>query len=80
MTIELATEFFMWGFILNALFTVLMVVMIPIMRPIAHKIHSRMFGVTPKAIDQFIYGYLALQKVLTGVFFLAPWLALLIMA
>ena len=80
MTIEQTTEFFMWGFILNCLIMILSGVSIPAMRPLAHKIHGKLFGLSPEKIDLSIYAYLAAHKILTVVFFLVPWLALLIMA
>ena len=80
MTIEQTTQFFMWGFILNSLIMILSGISIGTMRPLAHKIHGKLFGLSPGSIDVSIYAYLAAHKIFTVVFFLVPWLALLIMS
>lgn len=78
MTLDNATQFFMWGFILNSLIMILSLGVLP-MRPLAHKIHGKLFGLKPESIDISLYAYLAAHKIFTVVFFLVPWLTLLIM-
>ena len=45
----------------------------------AHRIHGGLFGVEPKNVDITAYAFLGLWKILTAIFFIIPWLALLVM-
>lgn len=49
------------------------------LRPMAHRIHGGLFGVEPKNVDITAYAFLGLWKILTAIFFIIPWLALLVM-
>lgn len=76
--IEFWTKFFLWGTILNVGLMWTTVLLWRFFRPWAHRIHGNLFGVTPGTVDIVTYAYLGLWKILTVIFFLFPWLVLLI--
>ena len=80
MTICQLTEFFMWGSIINMGLLILSTVFIPVVRPMAHRVHGKLFGVEPETVNSMMYGCIAVFKGIILVFFIAPWIALLIIS
>jgi hypothetical protein len=78
--LEDCTRFFMWGSILNAGLMTITTFLWMFFRSRAHAIHARIFGVSSVTVDIAAYAYLGIWKALTLVFFICPWLALLILA
>ena len=78
--LDTCTRFFMWGSILNAGLMTATTVGWMFFRSRAHAIHARIFGVSSVTVDIAAYAYLGIWKALTLVFFICPWLALLILA
>jgi hypothetical protein len=80
MSIETLTTFFMWCTIINAgilLFWGLFMIVAP---DFVYRTQSKWFSISRESFDLVMYSFLALFKALFVVFFLVPWLALLIMA
>ena len=71
-------QFFMWGTIIGVVLVTISAVVMPAMRSIAHRIHGKLFGVSPDVVDIVCYGYLAMMKLSLAFLFLIPWIALLI--
>lgn len=79
MTIETLTTFFMWCTILGASLLTFTTLMILLLKEVAFKMHSKLFGISRDAFNVAVYGYLGVVKALFVVFILVPYLALLIM-
>lgn len=76
MSIEIMKEFFGWMALINLVLYIWTAVMcIAARKYIQHK-HGKWFGLSPEAINAFLYGYLGLYKVVFIVFVLVPWIAL----
>lgn len=73
-------EFFMWMTIINLILYLWSMVTCCTARSLIHRMHGKLFGLTPETIDAVIYGYFGLYKVVFVVFILAPWIALLIIS
>ena len=71
-------QFFMWGTILGVAIVTLIGLGWPLMRKLAHRLHGRLFGVSPSTVDTVCYAYLAAMKLSLAFLFLIPWIALLI--
>ena len=71
-------QFFMWGTIVGIAVVAISALAWPATRSIAHRVHGKLFGVSPKVVDIVCYAYLALMKASLVLLFLVPWLALLI--
>ena len=78
-TLAQLTEFLGWATIINLAYLTLASVMIITMRGVISSIHRKMFHVDEKDIDALYFNFLANYKVVTLVFFVAPYLALKIM-
>ena len=77
--VEDCTRFFMWASIISIGMLWATVILGRFLRPMAHRIHGGLFGVEPKNVDITAYAFLGLWKILTAIFFIIPWLALLVM-
>ena len=71
-------QFFMWGTILGVAIVTLSGLGWPLMRKLAHRLHGRLFGVSPSTVDTVCYAYLAAMKLSLAFLFLIPWIALMI--
>lgn len=71
-------QFFMWGTILGVGIVTLSGLGWPLMRNLAHRLHGRLFGVSPSTVDMVCYAYLAAMKLSLAFLFLIPWIALMI--
>ena len=78
MTLCELTQFFMWGTILGVGVLLLSTIGWLALRAPGKRLHERIFGISSQTIDITFYAYLALIKACTLVFFIIPWLALLI--
>lgn len=80
MNMALLKEFFGWMTLINLLVFIIAVFASLLLRGIIQRIHGKMFGLTPEAINAFLYGYLGVYKIVFTVFVLIPWIALTIMS
>lgn len=71
-------RFFMFGTIIGGVLLAITVIAWPLARGFAHRVHGRIFGVTPQVIDITVYACLGLMKLFIGCLFLLPWIALLL--
>jgi hypothetical protein len=78
--LETITEFFKWCTVINLGLLTFSAVMCACCKGMIHKVHGKMFGLTPEQINACIYGYLGIFKVLFILFVLVPWIALLIIS
>jgi hypothetical protein len=78
MNIELIREFFGWMVAINVVLYIWSAVMCIVGRKYIQKMHGKWFGLSPEAINAFLYGYLGVYKVVFLVFVFVPWIALLL--
>jgi hypothetical protein len=78
MNMDVIREFFGWMVAVNLLLYIWSAIMCIAARKYIQRKHGKMFGLSPEAINAFLYGYLGLYKALFIVFVLVPWIALLI--
>lgn len=79
MTIETLTELFGWVTIINMGLLMFSTVMIFLLKGVAIKIHSKMFGLDEKELSRAYFQYLGNFKIFVIVFNLTPYIALKIM-
>lgn len=80
MNIALLKEFFMWCTIINLGLLIWSAFMCMACKGFIQRVHGKMFGLSPEAINSVIYGFLGLYKIVFIVFVLVPWIALSIMS
>ena len=80
MSMDVIREFFGWMVAINLILYIWSAIMCLAARKYIQRKHGNMFGLSPEAINAFLYGYLGLYKALFIVFVLVPWIALLIIA
>ena len=51
-----------------------------VLKDVIQRVHGKMFGLSPEAINAFLYGWLGLYKIVFIVFVLTPWISLLIIS
>jgi hypothetical protein len=78
MNIELIREFFGWMVAINMILYLWSAVMCIVARNYIQHKHGKWFGLSPEAINAFLYGYLGVYKVVFLVFVFVPWIALLL--
>lgn len=78
MDLQMLQQFFMWATILNFAILMLWSVVLMFASDFVFGLHSKWFSLTREAFDNQIYGFLAMAKIVFVMFFLVPWLALLI--
>ena len=78
MNIELLRTFFGWITLINLVLLTFTAIMCMTARGLIQKMHGKLFGLSPEAINAFLYGYLGLYKICFIVFNLVPWIALVI--
>ncbi len=79
MDIETLTVFFGWMTIVNMGLLLLSTVILLLVKGLAIKIHSKMFGLDAKDLRRAYFQYLANFKILVLIFNLAPYIVLKIM-
>ena len=78
MTIEVLKEILGWMTLINLVFYIWTAVACAFMKDFLARITGKMFGISPEANKQILYGYVGAYKLLFIVFNLVPWLALCI--
>jgi hypothetical protein len=78
MDMALIKAFFMWCTVIHLGLFIWTAVMSMCARSFIHRVHGRMFGLSPETINTMLYGFLAAYKIVFLVFVLVPWVALLI--
>jgi len=73
------TEFLGWALLLNIAILSLSTLSIMLMKERIISIHSKMFGVNEKAISLAYFNYLSNYKMVTLVFFAAPYISIKMM-
>lgn len=71
-------EIFRWMTVINLILYAWSAIMCAAAKGWIQRVHGKMFGLAPEAINAFLYGYLGLYKVIFIVFILVPWITLLI--
>lgn len=79
MNIEILRTFFGWMTAINLVLYIWTAIMCMCAKGWIQRIHGKWFGLTPEAINAFLYGYLGVYKVAFIMFAFVPWLALTIM-
>ncbi len=80
MNIEILKEFFMWNTVIHLGLFIWTGLMCTCCKSFIYRAHGKMFGLGEEAIDAFLYGFLALYKIVFLVFVLVPWFALMIIS
>lgn len=78
MSIEMLTAFFMWCTIINMGLMLFSFAMICLGREWAFAVHHKLFKITREQFDAGIFFFLGAWKIIVFVFFVIPWIALLI--
>jgi hypothetical protein len=68
-----------WASIINIAYLLLATTMLVFMRGLIFSIHQKMFGVDEKDLSVKYFDFLSHYKIMTLVFFVAPYIALKIM-
>ena len=71
-------EVFRWMTVINLILFAWTAIMCTTARGFIHRVHGKMFGVSPETINACIYGFLGVYKIVFIVFVLVPWITLLI--
>jgi hypothetical protein len=79
MTVSQLTELLGWASIINIAYLLLATTMLVFMRGLIFSIHQKMFGVDEKDLSVKYFDFLSHYKIMTLVFFVAPYIALKIM-
>ncbi|RBP48531.1 DUF6868 family protein [Arenicella xantha] len=79
MTLSQLTELIGWASLVNIAYLMLATIVIVFMRGAIISIHNKVFGVGTKELDAKYFDFLSHYKVMTLVFFVAPYIALKIM-
>ena len=75
-TLSQITELLGWASIINIAFLLVVFFALTVMKNTITSIHSKMFGLSKSELRLIYFKYLATYKILTVVFFIAPYLAL----
>jgi len=78
MDLQTLQQFFMWATILNFAVLMLWSVVLMLAPGFVYGLHSRWFSFSRETFDAAIYLFLGMAKIIFVMFFLMPWLALLI--
>ena len=78
-TLSQLTELLGWASAINIAYLLLATIVIAFMKGAISSIHSKMFGVDGKELDSKYFDFLSIYKIMTLVFFVAPFIALKIM-
>jgi hypothetical protein len=79
MTLSQFCEFLGWASLINIAYLLLATVLIVFMREKMAAIHSKLFKVNNEELDTKYFDFLSHYKIVTLVFFVAPYLSLKIM-
>jgi hypothetical protein len=78
-TLDILREFFFWNMVINMGLLTFSFIMIMAVRPLAYKIHGKLFALKEEQIDVIWYTVLAGYKIAIFVFNVVPYIALRIM-
>lgn len=78
-TINTLSELFGWISLINMSLLLLSTVLLFSLKPVAVKMHSKMFGLDEKDLNRAYFQYLAQFKILIIVFNVTPYIALKLM-
>ena len=79
MTLSELTELLGWASAINIAYLLLATIVIAFMKGTISSIHSKIFRVDGKDLDSKYFDFLSHYKIMTLVFFVAPYIALKIM-
>ncbi|UCF43340.1 MAG: hypothetical protein JSV99_12370 [Planctomycetota bacterium] len=80
MDIQTLTTFFMWCTILNLALLILSSIMCIFFADFSYRMNNRFFSISRQEFNVVLVSFIALFKILFIVFFLVPYIALLIIA
>ena len=80
MDVATLQSFFGWCALLNMAVLTIWWMMILVASDWIYRLHTRWFGMSRETFDAMHYGGMGLYKVAIYLFFIVPWLALVIMA
>jgi hypothetical protein len=79
MTLSQLTEFFGWAVVINVSYLLIATILILLMKGTIVSIHSKLFGIEEKELNTKYFDFLSHYKIMTLVFFVAPYFALKVM-
>ncbi|MCK5881192.1 MAG: hypothetical protein KAG18_04895 [Sinobacterium sp.] len=79
LTLSAITEVLGWASLLNIAFLMFTTLSMILMKNSISLIHSKLFGINEKDLPKIYFSYLANYKILSLVFFIAPYISLKIM-
>jgi uncharacterized membrane protein YuzA (DUF378 family) len=80
MDLQTLQQFFMWGTIINLVVLMLWGPFLFFGMDFVYRIHGRWFSFSRETFDALIYALVGIAKILWIMFFLVPWLVLMIIA
>jgi len=78
MDIQTLTSFFMWCTIINVGFLIFLALIYLLAPNLAYRLQSRFIPISRETFDIVFYSFIGFFKVVVLVFFVVPWIALLI--
>lgn len=78
MSMYTLTDFFLWGTILNAGLLILSTLICSFATDWVYRMHSRFFSLSRETFSVVLYCFLGFYKMLVIIFFLVPYITLLI--
>ena len=78
MDIQTLTSFFMWCTIINTGFLFFLAFIYLLVPNLAYRLQSRFIPISRETFDIAFYSFIGIFKALVLVFFVVPWIALLI--
>ena len=78
MDIQTLTSFFMWCTIINIGFLIFLALVYLLVPNVTYRLQSRFIPISRETFDIVFYSFIGIFKALVLVFFVVPWIALLI--
>ena len=78
MDIQTLTSFFMWCTIINIGFLIFLALVYLLIPNVTYRLQSKFIPISRETFDIVFYSFIGIFKVLVLVFFVVPWIALLI--
>jgi low affinity Fe/Cu permease len=78
-TLSQLTEFFGWAVVINISYLLIATMMVILLRGTIISIHSKLFAIEEKDLNTKYFDFLSQYKIMTLVFFVAPYFALKVM-
>jgi hypothetical protein len=75
-TLSQLTAFFGWAALINVSYLLIATILILLMRSTIVSIHSKLFGIKESELNTKYFDFLSHYKIMTLVFFIAPYCAL----